>query len=175
VLADEYFDSDPDVFISKINEEPTSSLDSEWYCERDGSETCIIHNGEFEIGDTLFIGVKCDRACKYKLRAWFTSEIDLRESSRSQKRFDGYSTQILKYYIESETEDGATTESIEIVVLPEETYVPIDVHVSLDNNFYLIEEKPAPHITDNGIAVKFGESDYNWCVKCYVYIIVNIV
>jgi hypothetical protein len=92
VLADQYFDSDPDVFISKTNEEPTSSLDSDWYCERDGSETCIIHNGEFEIGQTLYIGVKCDRECKYMLRAWFTTEIDLRESSRTQKRFDGYST-----------------------------------------------------------------------------------
>jgi hypothetical protein len=86
------FDSDPDVFISKTNTEPTSSLDSEWYCEREGSETCIIHNGEFEVGDTLYIGVKCDRECQYKLRVWFTAEEDLVETSRAQKRFDAYST-----------------------------------------------------------------------------------
>lgn len=109
------------------------------------------------------------------LRAWFTDEIDLRETSRSQKRFDGYSTQILKYYIESETEDGASTESIEIIITPEDTYVQIEAHVSLDNNFYLIEEKPASHITENGIAIKFGENDFQWCVKCYIYVILNIV
>jgi hypothetical protein len=74
------FDSDPDVFISKTNHAPTSSLDSDFYCEREGSETCIIHNGEFEVGDTLNIGVKCDRECHYKLRVWFTAEEDLVET-----------------------------------------------------------------------------------------------
>jgi hypothetical protein len=52
----------------------------------------------------------------------------------------------LKYYIESETEEGASTESIEITISPEDTYVPIEAHISLDNNFYLIEEKPATQI-----------------------------
>ena len=58
VMADSY-QSDPDVFISRSETYPTSSTNSEWYCEREGSETCIIHNGEFGIGDTLYIGVSC--------------------------------------------------------------------------------------------------------------------
>ena len=55
-------------------------------------------------------------------------------------RFDGDSTQILKYYIPSDVE-GALTESIEIAIIPEDRYVPIYAHLSLYSNFYLIEEK----------------------------------
>jgi hypothetical protein len=95
--------SDPDVFISRTETNPTSSINSEWYCEREGSETCIINNGGFKIGETLFIGVKCIRACDYTLRVWFTEEIDLTDSSRTQMRFDAMSTHILKYYIPFET------------------------------------------------------------------------
>ena len=43
VMADA-FDSDPDVYISKskTNLYPSSSSNADWYCERRGSETCII-------------------------------------------------------------------------------------------------------------------------------------
>jgi hypothetical protein len=46
VIADSYL-SDPDVFISRTERYPTSSKNSEWYCEREGSETCVLHNGEY--------------------------------------------------------------------------------------------------------------------------------
>ena len=89
-------------------------------------------------------------------------------------RFDAFSTQILKYYIPFETEDSALTSSMEIIISPEDKFVHLDAHLSLDANFYLIEEKPASHIVANGIAIKFTEKDYEWCRKCYVYVIVNI-
>jgi hypothetical protein len=89
-------------------------------------------------------------------------------------RFDAYSTQILKYYIPFETADGAMTTSMEVIISPEDTYVNLDAHLSLDSNFYLIEEKPAAHIVSNGVAIKFTEKDYSWCRKCYVYVILNI-
>ena len=43
VMADA-FDSDPDIFISRsrANPYPDSSSKADWYCERKGSETCII-------------------------------------------------------------------------------------------------------------------------------------
>ena len=169
----ETFESDPDVFISKTSEYPTSSSNSEWYCQREGSETCMIHNGEYEAGDTLYIGVGCTRECSYTLRAWYLAEKDLTEATRVQMRFDAVSTQILKYYIPADIE-GALTESIEISIVPEDTYTQIDAHLSLDANFYLIEEKPAAHIVKNGIAIKFTQNDYEWCRKCYVYVIVNV-
>jgi len=91
VMADSY-ESDPDVFISKTEMYPTSSQNAQWYCEREGSETCVIHNGEFNVGDTLYIGVKCVKECSYKLRPWYAAVTNLAESDRTQMRFEAYST-----------------------------------------------------------------------------------
>lgn len=44
----------------------------------------------------------------------------------------------------------------------------------MDSNFYLIEEKPATHIYQNGIGIKLTSDDYNWCKKCFIYVIMNI-
>ena len=57
---------------------------------------------------------------------------------------------------------------------PEDKYSPIDVFLSMDSNFYLIEEKPAPHVLDQGMGIKFTENDYEWCVRCFIYVIVNV-
>lgn len=83
VMADA-FDSDPDIYISKskTNLYPSSSSNADWYCERRGSETCIIQKGDFAIGETLYIGITCTRACSYKLRIWFTPTVDLTTSNR---------------------------------------------------------------------------------------------
>lgn len=88
-------------------------------------------------------------------------------------RFDADSTQLLRYYIPSAVKRWKT-ESIEIKIEPEDKYSPIDVYLSLDPHFYLIEEKPANHILDNGIGIKFGKGDFAWCVQCYVYVILNV-
>ena len=93
------FQSDPDIYISKANQYPTMSANSEWHCEKEGTDTCVVHKGEFNQGETFYFGVKCLRDCKYDLRVWLTNVTDLSESSRTQMRFDAMSTQIFKYYI----------------------------------------------------------------------------
>lgn len=69
VMADS-FESDPDVFISNNTGQqyPTDSSNSQWHCEREGSETCVLHTGEFKVGETLFLGIKCVKECSYKLK-----------------------------------------------------------------------------------------------------------
>ena len=75
VLADS-FESDPDVYISRSNpgsnvvvdQYPTDSTNSNWHCEREGSETCVLHNGQYAVGDTLYLGIKCVKECQYKLK-----------------------------------------------------------------------------------------------------------
>jgi hypothetical protein len=82
-------------------------------------------------------------------------------------RFEANSTQIMRYYIPAAiTQRRATrkTEAVVVTVEPEEQYSEIDVYLSLDSNFYIIEEEPASHIMANGVAIKFGKSDEAWCV-----------
>jgi hypothetical protein len=66
------------------------------------------------------------------------------------------------------------TKSIEIYVQPEHRYTEIDLYLSLDANFYLIEETPAAHVTQTGKAIKFTDRDYKWCRNCAVYGILNV-
>jgi len=176
-MSDAY-DSDPDVFISKTNPTPRDSSDSDWYCEREGSETCVIHSKNVELGNTFYVGVRCQRECKYKLKVVYSTITSLpmrskAEEYRDQLRFNGYSTQILKYWIPPEV-GGAATKALTLKVVPEDTYTPVEVFLSLDANFYLIEEKPAEHLIENGMGIAFGTSDFSWCTNCYIYLIVNI-
>ena len=79
VLATAFL-SDPDIYISKKNKYPTSSKDAEWYCVREGSETCVLHRGEFTAGETFYFGVHCVHECEYTLRVWLGNIIDLAET-----------------------------------------------------------------------------------------------
>lgn len=169
------FDSDPDIYISKSKAQmyPNSGTTAQWYCEKKGSETCVLANGEFAVGETIYLGVRCVMGCSYKLRAWFTKTTDLTTSSRRQLRFDAYSTQILKYRIPKEVKGAATT-SIELKVDPELSYTSLDLYLSLDSKIYMIEEQPAAHLSANGVVLKFGDKDYKWCKDCDVYAILNV-
>lgn len=169
------FDSDPDIYISKSknNQYPSSSENSDWYCERKGSETCIIQKGDFAIGETLYFGISCTRACGYKLRVWFTPTVDLSTTNRWQRRFEAYSTTILKYEV-PDTVLEEVTKSVEIYVQPEHRYTQVDLFLSLDSSFYLIEETPAAHVSSTGTAIKFTDKDYKWCRNCPIYAIINV-
>jgi hypothetical protein len=122
----------------------------------------------------LYIGVQCVQACSYKLRAWYFEVIDLEEAERTQLRLGGYSTQVFKYYIPADT-SGAWTTSVELKVEAEGPFNPLELHLSMDGYFHLVEELPAAHLLSEGLAVKFGESHPSWCVQCFVYAILNVV
>jgi len=119
------------------------------------------------------MGITCTRACSYKLRIWFTATVDLTTSNRRQLRFDAYSTYILKYVVPEKVLEE-DTKSIEIYVQPEHPYTAIDLFLSLDASYYLIEETPAAHISKTGKAIKFTDRDYKWCRNCAVYAILNV-
>jgi len=88
-------------------------------------------------------------------------------------RLPELSTPIFKYYIPHDI-NGALTKSIELSIVPEDSYSQMEIFFSLDAKFYIIEEKPAQHLIEKGVGIKFGQNDFAWCVRCYVYLIVNI-
>jgi hypothetical protein len=66
------------------------------------------------------------------------------------------------------------TKSVEIYVQPEHRYTQVDLFLSLDSSFYLIEETPAAHVSSTGTAIKFTDKDYKWCRNCPIYAIINV-
>lgn len=54
------YESDPDIYISKEEEYPTSMLDSDWDCASYGKDTCTINNKNLTKGSTFYIGVICE-------------------------------------------------------------------------------------------------------------------
>jgi hypothetical protein len=80
----------------------------------------------------------------------------------------------LKYTIPDEVLEEFT-KSVEVYVQPEHSYTPIDMYLSLDQSFYLIEETPSnAHVTSTGKAIKFSDNELNWCRNCDIYIILNV-
>ena len=99
--------------------------------------------------------------------------MDLTTSNRRQIRFSAYSTYILKYTIPDEVLEEFT-KSVEVYVQPEHSYTPIDMYLSLDQSFYLIEETPSAHVTSTGKAIKFSDNEENWCRNCDIFVILNV-
>lgn len=67
------------------------------------------------------------------------------------------------------------TQSLTIKFEPEEDFNFLEVFLSLDSTFKIVEERPAQHILEDGIAIEFNSDDQNWCTRCYVYMIINTI
>lgn len=93
------FGSDPDIFISRVNEYPSSPSNSDWYCNKKGSELCIIPYGDFEIGETFYFGISCLIECSYQIHISYAETIEPVKDERQQFVFDAFSTKIVELEI----------------------------------------------------------------------------
>ena len=111
--------------------------------------------------------------CKYKLKVWMANMITLPNQARVQMRFEAYSTQLLRFYIPGQIKNKGVDNAL-LKIEPEDGYSRVEMYFSLDPTFYLLQDKAATHVMENGLAVSFDKSDLNWCTKCYVYLLLNI-
>jgi hypothetical protein len=68
--------------------------------------------------------------CVYSLRAVYAPIVSLAEATRTQVRFDGYSSNIFEYYIPSDATTGSTLATT-LMVESESAYSPIDLYFSI--------------------------------------------
>ena len=81
----------------------------------------------------------------------------------------------MKYYVSNKTpEYNLDTNSVLMKIEPEDDFTRLELFLSQDSNFYILEEKPATHILEDGVAIKLGKRDYDWCTNCYIYLIANV-
>ena len=99
------FGSDPDIYVSST-EHVKRIEQADWHSTREGSDTCMIHSSDFEIGDILFITIACMNECTYDLRAYYANEYELIEGERMVFRWGGHVTNILKYKVPETTSIG---------------------------------------------------------------------
>ena len=69
--------------------------------------------------------------CTFDLRAYYAPEIELiGEKYRTNLRWGGHSTAILKYFIPKLSGEGGYTDSYNIKIEPEKRYTMVDTYVS---------------------------------------------
>ena len=65
---------------------------------------------------------------------------------------------------------------MEIKIEPEEQYSPLELTMTFDDRFQIIEGRPSSHISEDSIALTFGSQDYKWDADGKtVYFILNVV
>lgn len=137
VIAASY-DSDPDIYISKVNfidqnlqtnQFPKTTSESDFYCMKKGSDSCVIGPDKISIGETFYLGVKCMDRCQYHLRATWVYMITLSEAAEFQDTLSGYSSDLFRYYVPASAVDGFTS-AVKISVTSDSTYNNIDLYLS---------------------------------------------
>lgn len=95
----------------------------------------------------------CNEACTYDLRSYYVTEYDLPQNTQTPYRWNGTSTNILKYTVPRTTASGAATGRWEIKIDPEYQFEQFMVYLSIDSHFNLIEEKQEAIIFDDAVVI----------------------
>lgn len=64
------------MYISKTDWAHDAS-ESDWHCDRAGSDTCIIPHDELIEGDIIYTVIMCHEACTFDLRSYYVTEYSL--------------------------------------------------------------------------------------------------
>ena len=70
--------SDPDLYISATNQEPSGRNDSDYSCAMVGEDICTIPSSAISPGSIFYIAAKCYRKCSYSISASLLSEVRIR-------------------------------------------------------------------------------------------------
>lgn len=133
------FGSDPDIYIS-TSMWAHGPGEADWYCDRKGTDICIVPASEIEIGLYYYIVVMCNEACTYDLKSYYVTEYDLAQNDKQTFRWNGTSTNILKYTVPRTTASGANTGRWTLQVDPEYKFEEFSVYLSFGSKFELVEE-----------------------------------
>jgi hypothetical protein len=71
------------------------------------------------MGDYFYIVVVCREECTYDLKSYYATEYNLNQNSQTPYRWNGTSTNILKYSVPKSTSSGASTGRWKITIDPQ--------------------------------------------------------
>ena len=73
----EYYFSDPDLYVSQKNKYPKDIETSTWYCNEFGNDIVAISNEYIYTNSTFYISVYCKTKCKYILNSYLDVSVKL--------------------------------------------------------------------------------------------------
>ena len=68
----QYHFSDPDIYVSKVNQYPKDTETSTWYCNELGNDIVAISKENVNSNSTFYISVFCKKKCKYILNSYLS-------------------------------------------------------------------------------------------------------
>jgi hypothetical protein len=94
--------SDPDLYISKSNNKPNSYASSDWGSSVTGEDVISISNKNISANQTLYIGIKCFKACKFNLSAIFSKEMEVKTNIYHTIHMNKGESKVLTYKVPDE-------------------------------------------------------------------------
>ena len=73
----QYHFSDPDIYVSKVNQYPKDPETSSWYCNELGNDIVAISKENVKSNSTFYISVFCKKKCKFILNSYLSSSYKL--------------------------------------------------------------------------------------------------
>lgn len=123
----------------------------------------------------FYIVVACLKECTYDIRSYYATEYTLVDGEQTAFRWNGTSTNILRYEVPQNTLSGARTDRWTIKVDPEADFEQFEAYLSFDDQFNLVEESENVFLVDHAMIVQQTDRSSNWCRGCSIWLIVNTV
>jgi hypothetical protein len=95
--------SDPDLYISTKNYYPKTYYESEWRSTHYGRDIITIPTTELRNSTNLYIGITCEKKCKYEFRVEYQRYIEIMVNTMGVVYFGNETSVVLRYVHNNQT------------------------------------------------------------------------
>ena len=176
------YESDPDIFISKTDKFPNSTLTSEWQCQSYGKDTCVVNSLNLTRGDTFRLGVIChvqgNVSCEYQLRVLLTEELELEDGVEFQTYLYKEDARVFTFTIPSSLVDTANSS----LIIKAASYrgTVHDFNLKMQSTVPMADgsfrERLARPAWKKGQVIRLDQENWreSWCHECVFKILLDV-
>ena len=159
--------SDPNIYISKSNQNPSNREEADWYSEQYGNDILTIPRYALDKNEIFYIGLYCERKCNYELNAYLSNEIEI-ELGRI-------------YYIKIPKK---SSQSYFIKIAPDLNYEELNVVANCPSmksfKIFMSKDSPSSQNTfkvipswEGGYTINIDKKNENFCKNCNYHILLQ--
>lgn len=117
---------------------PNKPENSEYFCMKKGSDTCVLNPADINVGETFYFGIKCLSSCHYDLRLVYMFATPLEDDTTLTSALDGHTPDLFSYKIPYTSDDGFTN-TVYITVKTESNYDPVEIYLSIGKIYFYVK------------------------------------